>query len=82
MSDHEVPPHRRTNTRQEKRTAERRYLFLVLLTLVLVGGGLIGLVFGPEAFLTALPCLLVGVMLILAPWLLLSLLERWRQRTQ
>ncbi len=76
----EAPPHRRTNTRREKRTAERRYLLLVILTLVLVGGGMVALVFGPEALLTALPCLLVGVLLILVPWLLLSLLERWRER--
>jgi len=45
-----------------------------------VGGGLIALIYGPAALLTALPCLLGGAALILAPWLLLTALEKWRER--
>lgn len=69
-----------TNTRRERRQAERKYLLLVLFGLVVVGGGLIALIFGPEALLTALPCLLGGVVLIVSPWLLLTALEKWRER--
>jgi hypothetical protein len=59
---------------------EKRLLLLVIFTLVVVGGGLIGLIFGWEALLTAVPCLLGGAFLILVPWGLLTLVEKWRER--
>ena len=80
MSDNEeLPP---TNTRRERRQADRKYLYLVIFTLVIVGGGLIALIYGPGALLTALPCLLAGAALILVPWLLLTAAEKWRDRTE
>ena len=67
-----------TNLRRFRRESDRKYLILVIFTLVVVGGGLIALIFGPEALLLALPCLLGGALLILVPWLLLTAVEKWR----
>lgn len=75
----EQPP---TDLRRFRRESDRKLLILVILTLVIVGGGLIALILGPEALLTALPCLLGGVLLILVPWLLLTTVERWRDRME
>ncbi|MCP4428012.1 MAG: hypothetical protein GY803_26295, partial [Chloroflexi bacterium] len=52
---------------------------MVIFTLVLVGGGLIALIWGPTALLTSLPCLLGGAALILVPWGLLTAVEKWRE---
>ena len=71
-----------TNTRRFRRDSEKKFLFLVLFTLVFVGGGLIALIFGLEALLTALPCLLGGAALMIGLWLLLSLGEWWLRRRE
>lgn len=71
-----------TGSEYIRKEAERKYLLLILFTLVVVGGGLIALIYGPEALLTALPCLVGGAGLILIPWLLLTALERWRRRSE
>ena len=68
--------------RRFRRESDRKLLILVILTLVVVGGGLIGLILGLESLLTALPCLLGGALLILVPWLLLTAVERWRDRME
>ena len=78
MSD-KLPP---TNMRRFRRESDRKFLYLVIFSLVVVGGGLIALIYGPGALLTALPCLLGGAGLILVPWLLLSMLERWRKKAE
>ena len=70
------------NSRRFRREGDRTYLILVILTLVVVGGALIALIFGPVAMLAALPFLLGGAGLILLPWLLFSLLERWRDQME
>jgi hypothetical protein len=80
MSDTEKRPP--TNLRRFRRESDRKLLILVILVLVVVGGGLIGLILGLEALLTALPCLLGGVLLILVPWLLLTAVEKWRDRME
>jgi hypothetical protein len=59
---------------------ERELVLLALLTLVLIGGGLIALIFGLDALLGALPCLLAGGGGILALYGLLVLAERWVNR--
>ena len=69
-----------TNMRDYRRRSDRKYLVLVVITLVVVGGLLIALIFGVESLLTALPCLLAGAGLILIPWLVLEGLQRWRDR--
>ncbi|MCB8920064.1 MAG: hypothetical protein H6662_00640 [Ardenticatenaceae bacterium] len=54
---------------------ERPYLWMVLFTLVVVGGLVIALVYGPVALLTAVPILLGGAMLIVIPYLVLKGIE-------
>jgi len=66
--------------RRWRTRSERRLIWLVFFGLVIVGGGLTGLIYGPEALLTALPCLLVGGGGLLLPYLLLVGIERWRKR--
>jgi hypothetical protein len=48
-----------------------------LLILLLVGGGLVWLFYGPSAALTAVLCLLAAAGVFGLLWLLLSLMERW-----
>ena len=75
----ERPP---TDLRRLRRRSDQKLLILVILALVVVGGGLIGIILGLEAFLTALPCLLGGVLLILVPWIVLTAVETWRDRME
>lgn len=67
---------RPTDQRRYRRQTENRLLLGVLLVLVLGGGGLIGLIFGWEAGLSSLLCLIPGAILIIVLWLLLSGVER------
>lgn len=69
-----------TNMRRNRQETDKRLLVLVIFMLVVVGGTLIGLIFGWEAVVTAVPCLLGGALLILVPWGLLTLAEKWRDR--
>ena len=73
--DNKLPP---SNTRRFGQESDRKYLYLVIFTLVVVGGILIALIYGPESLLTALPCLLGGAALILLPWAVLTLIQKWR----
>jgi len=73
--EEERPP---INTRRIRQESDRKYLYLVLFTLVGVGGLLIAFIFGTESLLTALPCLLGGAALILLPWAALTLMQKWR----
>jgi hypothetical protein len=66
-----------TNYRKSRRQFERRLLYAVLLVLVVVGSGLITLIFGPGVGVTSLVCLLFGAGVIGSVWLLLTLMERW-----
>jgi hypothetical protein len=61
---------------------ERPYLKMVLFTLVVAGGFVIALVYGPAALLTAVPILLGGAALIMIPWWILTALEKWRNRIE
>lgn len=67
-----------TNLRQHQKNDDKKLLFVVIFMLVVVGSGLIGLIFGWQAWLTSIPCLLGGALLILVPWGLLTLVEKWR----
>ena len=59
---------------------DRSYLLLTLFTLVFAGGGLIALIYGPSALLTALPILLLGALFLLGLWLLVTAVSRWREQ--
>ncbi len=70
------------NMRRFRQENDRKFLKLVIFTLVVVGGGLIALIYGPGALLTAVPCLLAGAGAILLPWLLLVAIEKWLNWTE
>jgi hypothetical protein len=63
--------------RRYRRQTDRRLLALVIGTLLIVGGGLIYLIYGRWALVTGLACLVPGAGLILLLWGLLALIERW-----
>ncbi len=71
-----------TSMRDFRRDSDRKFLYLVLFTLVIVGGLLIGVIFGLETLLTALPCLIGGAAIIFIPWLILEGLQRWRDKSE
>jgi protein-S-isoprenylcysteine O-methyltransferase Ste14 len=79
--DDEKRPFTPTPRRLHQET-DQTLLWLVIFTLVVVGGGLIALIYGGSSLLTAVPCLLAGAGLILVPWWVLTLLERWRNRME
>lgn len=72
MSDKQPP----TNYRKTRLNEERRLVILVILALVVVGTGLIGLIWGASAALLGGLCLLGGSALIGGLWLLLSLAQK------
>ncbi len=65
-----------------KRVTDRVYLALTLGMLVLGGGALIALIYGPVSLLTSLPFLLLGALLILLLWWLVSAAGAWRARSE
>jgi len=76
MNSKARPP---TDYRAIRKRHERWTLIAAIVVLVVVGGGLIGLVFGFSQLLTALPCLLAGGGLLVGLYLLLVGVERWSQ---
>ena len=80
MSDKEKRPY--TNNRRIRKENDRKFLYMAIFTLVVFGGGLIALIFGPLALLTSLPFLLVGAGLILIPWFILVGLEKLVERRE
>ncbi len=61
---------------------DRTYLVLVIGTLVIVGGGIIALIYGPMSLLTSLPFLLFGAALILLLWFIVTAVSNWRERSE
>jgi len=76
MPDHNKsrPP---TDYRKIRREQERMQIFLVFFVLLVVGTGLIGLIWGVEQAIVGGVCLLGGALLIGGLWLGLSLLQRF-----
>ncbi|MCP4421043.1 MAG: hypothetical protein GY805_30905 [Chloroflexi bacterium] len=70
------------SSREIRKNNNRSFLIMVIFTLVVVGSVLIGLIYGWLAILTALPFLLGGALLILLPWGLLTLIEKWREQME
>lgn len=80
-SDGEAQPIRPpTDYRARRRQNERALFMAVIALLLLVGGGLIFLIYGADAFVVGLACLLMGVGLLALLWLIVSGLERWANR--
>jgi hypothetical protein len=70
-------PGKPTDIRAERRRNERQLALAAMAFLVVIGGGLIALIYGPGSMITAVPCLLVGAGAIGLLFLLLEVLERW-----
>lgn len=68
-----------TDLRKYRRQTERRLTIAVVVFLVLVGGGLIGLIYGPGAAITGIGCLLLGAGAIGLLFIILTLMERWTE---
>jgi hypothetical protein len=66
-----------TNYRKTRREQQKNRLLLVLFVLVVIGAGLIGLIWGVRLAVLGGICLLGGAGLIVGLWLLLSLLQKW-----
>jgi hypothetical protein len=66
-----------TDYRRYRSETERKLFVAVVLFLLLVGSGLIAIIFKPAAGITGLLCLLFGVGIIGLLWILLTLVERW-----
>lgn len=69
-----------TNYRAQRRRDDRALFIAVIGVLLVVGGGLIYLIYGLGAFITGMTCLLVGAGVLTLLWLLMGLLERWANR--
>ncbi|PKO17754.1 MAG: hypothetical protein CVU39_04540 [Chloroflexi bacterium HGW-Chloroflexi-10] len=67
-----TPGSRKISRPNEKN--DKHYLLIVIGFLVLVGSGVIWLVFGPNALILALPVLLGGALLLLLPFYLIQFL--------
>lgn len=64
-----------TNSRQIRQENDRQFLKMVIFALVVVGGLIIALIYGPTSLLTALPILLGGAALIAVPYWVLKGIE-------
>ncbi|MCS7220944.1 MAG: hypothetical protein RML36_10085 [Anaerolineae bacterium] len=71
-----------TDYRGWRRRLDRELLFWVIALLLVVGGGLIGLIYGGGALVLGLGCLAMGAGVILLLWGVLSLIERWVGRDE
>ncbi len=69
-----------TDMREDRRRAERALVAGVVIFLLVVGGLLIGLIYGWSALLTGLLCLVPGAALVIVLWLLLRWLEWLSER--
>jgi hypothetical protein len=65
-----------TDYRATRRQQEKSLLYLVIFVLVVIGTGLIGLIWGPNAAVLGAVCLVSGAILIGGLWFLLSVLQR------
>jgi fatty acid desaturase len=67
---------RPTDLRARRRREQRRLFWIVAAFLVVVGGIAIALVYGPEAVVLGLVCLVAGAGILGLLWLFLTLIER------
>jgi hypothetical protein len=66
-----------TDYRRYRRQTDRKLFIAVVLFLLLVGSGLIAIIYRPSAGVLGFFCLLGGVGIIALLWVLLTLIERW-----
>ncbi len=72
-----APP---TDYRAQRRKDDQALFVAVIAVLLVVGGGLIFLIYGAGALITGLACLLAGVGVLALLWLILNGIERWADR--
>ena len=65
-----------TDLRRQRAEFNRRLLGLVLFVLVIVGGALIAVLYGPQAGVLAVACLLGGAGVIGLLWLIFTLIGK------
>lgn len=70
-----------TDLRAHRRRTDRNLALAVVIFLVGVGGALIAVIYGTGAAVLGLTCLLFGAGLFGLVWLILTLLERWANRS-
>ena len=63
--------------RRHMQQTQGRLIVAGLLLLITVGGGLVWLLYGDVAVISAVSCLLVAAGLVGLLWLILAVLERW-----
>ena len=63
--------------RRHMQQTQGRLIVAGFALLLVVGGGLVWLLYGDQAAVTAVSCLLVAVGLVGLLWLILALLEKW-----
>ena len=73
-------PHPVADLRALRRKDERRLVVIIAVFLVVVGGIVIGLVYGWQPAAMGGICLLSGAAVFSLLWLILSLVERWANR--
>ena len=71
---------RPTDRRKERQRMEWQLVVSATVLFLVAGGILVGFIYGWEAIVTALLCLLPGLIGLLLLWLLLRLLERITDR--
>jgi hypothetical protein len=69
-------PGRPTNPRGQRQREQRRLFWVVAIFLVVVGSITIALVYGPQAAVLGMTCLLAGALIMGLLWLILLLIER------
>jgi hypothetical protein len=74
MSSSERRP---TNLRRHRRQTEQQLALAVVLSLLLVGGGLVGLIYGTGAAVMAISCLTLGCAVFAILWFAVTLMEWW-----
>lgn len=62
-----------------RKESDRKNMWMAILTLVVGGSLLSGLIIGWQAIFSSLPFLLIGGVLILLPWLFLRGLDRFME---
>jgi len=63
--------------RKQRNDMNRRLLLLVMFVLVIVGGILIAIIYGPQAAGLAVLCLAAGAGVIALLWFVFTLLGKW-----
>ena len=71
-----------TDLRGARKRDERRLVIAVVVALLIVGGLVIGLVYGQEAVITGLLCLVPGAAGLVLIWLLLRWLDHVAKREE